>query len=318
MLNAARFLVIAASLFLAGLLDAGASVSKTRVGNFFAKAPTLTTFESLQIVDTPLENWSLYDWPASGQQVWTSFDPEGLKKIEDYNKDIVSRNRRIKQLDRQIDGKNVGKDTKAAAANEKAGLERANAADNKARDKIEASAQWINDKMQQAVDSGEMESFRPVQASGLDDESGLFAGIQQGMQAQSIMDFSNGLMVASQVIGGVAAIGELATVGVARMAAGALSKNVGKASLYEDVTAAGSRYANRATNVTKAEFEKNLIESGFVRSVSQDGKVIILEKAGARYVLRDAARSTGGPTADYFNAGSKSIDIKIRLEGGMP
>jgi len=90
------------------------------------------------------------------------------------------------------------------------------------------------------------------------------------------------------------------------------------ASRYEDVTRAGSRFANRATDVTKSQFERNLLDSGFTRSVSRDGKAIILENDGARYILRDGAKSTGGPTADFYRAGSSSPDLKIRLEQGGP
>jgi RHS repeat-associated protein len=85
------------------------------------------------------------------------------------------------------------------------------------------------------------------------------------------------------------------------------------ASLYDDVTRAGSRYFNRATDVTKSQLEKNLIDSGFTRAISKNGKAIILLKDGAKYILRDAAKSTGGATADFYKAGSKSIDLKIRL-----
>jgi hypothetical protein len=92
----------------------------------------------------------------------------------------------------------------------------------------------------------------------------------------------------------------------------------GGSSLYDDVTRAGSRVANRATDVTKSQFDKNLIDSGFTRSLSKDGKAIILEKDGARYILRDGAKSTGGPTADFYKAGSTSADLKIRLEQGVP
>ncbi|MCB1207684.1 MAG: hypothetical protein KDK97_00090 [Verrucomicrobiales bacterium] len=93
----------------------------------------------------------------------------------------------------------------------------------------------------------------------------------------------------------------------------------GASPLYDDVTRAGSRYANRATDVSKAIFEKNLIDSGWARSVSKDGKTIILQKDGAKYVLRDGAKSTGGPTVDYYKPGSQGIDVKIRLEqGGTP
>ena len=63
---------------------------------------------------------------------------------------------------------------------------------------------------------------------------------------------------------------------------------------------------------------KNLIDSGFVRSISRDGKVVVLEKDGARYIIRDAAKSTGGSTADFYRAGSGSIDVKIRLGQEVP
>ncbi|MEA4848959.1 MAG: hypothetical protein VB106_17130 [Clostridiaceae bacterium] len=85
------------------------------------------------------------------------------------------------------------------------------------------------------------------------------------------------------------------------------------ASKYEDVTLPDSRFINKATNVTKAEFGENLGKNNWNSSVTKDGKAIIYQKGGAKYVLRDAAKSTGGPTADYYKAGSKSIDIKIRL-----
>ena len=90
-------------------------------------------------------------------------------------------------------------------------------------------------------------------------------------------------------------------------------------STYDDITAKGSRYANRATNVSKADFEANLIAQGATRSVSADGRAIILQQAdGSRYVLRDYAKSTGGPTAEFFKAGSNKIDLKIRLDVKTP
>ena len=72
---------------------------------------------------------------------------------------------------------------------------------------------------------------------------------------------------------------------------------------------------NRKTNVGRAEFEKNLRDGGWKESKSADGKVTIFEKDGARYVLRDNAKSTGGPTADFYNSGSSSVNLKIRLGG---
>ncbi|UXI70358.1 RHS repeat-associated core domain-containing protein [Tahibacter amnicola] len=84
---------------------------------------------------------------------------------------------------------------------------------------------------------------------------------------------------------------------------------------YEDVTDPGSRYPNRSTDVSKAEFEQNLTDSGWSKTVSKDGKVAIYEKDGARYVVRDGAKSTGGPTADYYGPNNTGgIDVKIRLD----
>ncbi|WP_306465188.1 RHS repeat-associated core domain-containing protein, partial [Thermaerobacillus caldiproteolyticus] len=91
-------------------------------------------------------------------------------------------------------------------------------------------------------------------------------------------------------------------------------KGTGKASKYVDVTESGSRYANRATDVSKAQFEKNLLRDGWKKSISKDGKTIILTKDGAKYVLRDGAKSTGGSTADFYPKGSKRMTLKIRLK----
>lgn len=46
--------------------------------------------------------------------------------------------------------------------------------------------------------------------------------------------------------------------------------------------------------------------------MSKDGKIVNYEEDGAMYAVRDGAKSTGGPTADYYKAGSKKIDLKIR------
>jgi RHS repeat-associated protein len=82
---------------------------------------------------------------------------------------------------------------------------------------------------------------------------------------------------------------------------------------YTDATKPNS-LPNRATNVTRAEFEENLSSAGWTKAVSKDGQVTIYTKDGARYVVRDDAKSTGGPTADFYQPGSKGIDLKIRLQ----
>jgi hypothetical protein len=84
------------------------------------------------------------------------------------------------------------------------------------------------------------------------------------------------------------------------------------ASRYADITRGGS-VANRATDVTRANFERNLLDAGWKKSTSKDGKVVNYEKDGHRYSVREQSKSSGGPTADYYKPGSKEIDVKIRL-----
>jgi RHS repeat-associated protein len=90
------------------------------------------------------------------------------------------------------------------------------------------------------------------------------------------------------------------------------AEDVAAASKYVDVTRSSS-IANRATDVSRESFERNLAEDGWQRTVSRDGKVSILSKDDAKYVVRDNAKSTGGPSADYYRSGSERPDLKIRL-----
>jgi RHS repeat-associated protein len=84
-----------------------------------------------------------------------------------------------------------------------------------------------------------------------------------------------------------------------------------KLSRYDDVTT-GRSVANRATNVSRGDFAKNLESNGFTKTVSKDAKVTIFQKDGVKYTLRDTAKSTGGPTAEVFKDGK--LVAKIRLE----
>ncbi|MFT8318072.1 MAG: RHS repeat-associated core domain-containing protein, partial [Sporolactobacillus sp.] len=83
---------------------------------------------------------------------------------------------------------------------------------------------------------------------------------------------------------------------------------------YKDVTDKDSRYANRETNVTKKEFEKNLKNNGWKKTKSKDGNADIFTKKGAKYSVRDHAKSHDGPTADFTPRGSKRVKLKIRLK----
>jgi RHS repeat-associated protein len=99
-------------------------------------------------------------------------------------------------------------------------------------------------------------------------------------------------------------------------AASAADDIVGLADDYIDITAKGSRVRNVQTSIGRSTFEQNLTDAGFKPTVVGPGKnVVSYELNGARYVVRDAARSTGLPTADYYPAGSTSFTLKIRLTG---
>lgn len=82
--------------------------------------------------------------------------------------------------------------------------------------------------------------------------------------------------------------------------------------LYQDITSPGARMANRATNISAREFEKQLLEGGWAKAVGRGGTTF--SKDGARYFLRQGAKSTGGPTADYYMPGSKTADLKLRFK----
>ncbi|MEQ1901898.1 MAG: RHS repeat-associated core domain-containing protein, partial [Devosia sp.] len=82
---------------------------------------------------------------------------------------------------------------------------------------------------------------------------------------------------------------------------------------YKDVTTGGS-VENREINVTTSEFKANLRLDGWKEVVSQDGKVTLFTKDGATYVVRNLpARSTGGPSVDFYAPGSEDITLKLRL-----
>lgn len=85
-----------------------------------------------------------------------------------------------------------------------------------------------------------------------------------------------------------------------------------KECLYKDVTKPRSK-PNVETDVTREEFEKELKDDKWEEVPSKDGKAISYKKDGAEYVVRDNAKSTGGPTADYYKPNSDNIDLKIRL-----
>ncbi|ACA38670.1 hypothetical protein P799_01060 [Lysinibacillus sphaericus CBAM5] len=49
------------------------------------------------------------------------------------------------------------------------------------------------------------------------------------------------------------------------------------------------------------------------KTISKDGRTTIFTKYGNKYAVRDNAKSTGGPTADFTPKGGK-MTLKIRLK----
>ncbi len=82
-----------------------------------------------------------------------------------------------------------------------------------------------------------------------------------------------------------------------------------------DTTDPGAGMVNYDTYLTRSEFESELSRLGWTKESSLGGKVVIYTKDGARYVVRDDAKSTGGPTADFYHprGNGKKIDMKLRL-----
>ncbi|WP_016751890.1 hypothetical protein [Leptospira kirschneri] len=76
-----------------------------------------------------------------------------------------------------------------------------------------------------------------------------------------------------------------------------------------------TRVPNRGTDVSKSEFETNLRKNGWNEKLSDDGTANIFTKDNKKYTTRDNAKSTQGPTAEYFkDPSSKTANIKIRLK----
>jgi hypothetical protein len=89
------------------------------------------------------------------------------------------------------------------------------------------------------------------------------------------------------------------TPGLSVVATNTADDIVGLADDYIDITAKGSRVRNVQTSVGRSSFEQNLIDAGYQpTAVSPAKNVVSYELNGTRYVVRDAATSTGGPTAD--------------------
>jgi RHS repeat-associated protein len=94
----------------------------------------------------------------------------------------------------------------------------------------------------------------------------------------------------------------------------AAGKGIGAATEVANVTAAGSRYTNLATNLTAREFQANLVSNGYrvVRQTTgSNGPVTILSNGEKSYTIYTAT-STGSASAQVTNAAGDILS-KIRL-----
>jgi RHS repeat-associated protein len=272
-----------------GLLDEGFRYRDLDTGVFLTKDP-------LGFVDGPNEYTYVIDNP------WTHFDPEGLDTDDQLHQ---------KQQSKQAEVNSARESAKNALT------PAARKADEKQADKLQGQLDKINDRISKLENSAK--ALKDVasllsEKTGDHNEGDNAIAAKLEAKAGSLDDVKDaGLVTSLNVLGTAINIANNPAVQVASLFFG-VGEVKAEASLYSEITNVGSRVANRGTDVTKAEFEKNLTESGFVKTVSKDGKATILEKDGSRYVLRDQAKSTGGPTADFYKSGSQSTDLKIRLK----
>jgi RHS repeat-associated protein len=82
-------------------------------------------------------------------------------------------------------------------------------------------------------------------------------------------------------------------------------------SLYDDSRTRPGSIRNVDTDVSKADFIKNLQDAGY--KMTKSGNATILDNGVYRYALYDVATSTGGNTAAFSRAG-QGQSLKIRLK----
>ncbi len=89
----------------------------------------------------------------------------------------------------------------------------------------------------------------------------------------------------------------------------------GAASRYEFQPGGMSSVPNWSTNVSRVEFERNLLANGYARTVSSRGDAVVLQRGGYRYTISSnpAVRSGGRYTADVFSVDRGRTVAKIRL-----
>ncbi len=82
----------------------------------------------------------------------------------------------------------------------------------------------------------------------------------------------------------------------------------------KDITDPRSKLSNIQTDVTKQEFENNLIDNGYLKSISKDGNVSIFTKDETKYTTRSYSKSTNGPTAEVFKNNKPTKKIRLGEE----
>jgi RHS repeat-associated protein len=96
----------------------------------------------------------------------------------------------------------------------------------------------------------------------------------------------------------------------------ASSIELGSASQWDtSLTKSGSRYLNVGTDVTASDFEKNLIDNGYIvvkRTTGSNGPVLILTNGSRTYTIYTAS-STGAASAQVTGVAG-NILVKIRLK----
>ena len=88
---------------------------------------------------------------------------------------------------------------------------------------------------------------------------------------------------------------------------------LGPKSKYLDITK-GKSILNIATDVNPIQFEKNLIEAGFSKTLSSDKAVTIFTKGNFKYTIRSSAKSIKAPTVEVFKDGVKIKKIRLLSE----
>lgn len=65
------------------------------------------------------------------------------------------------------------------------------------------------------------------------------------------------------------------------------------------------------TSLSSLTAQKNLTASGFARTTSKDGSVVMMSKDGTKYTFYDKASSTGGPSASVQVDGREVVKIRF-------